>query len=81
MKKLKMKYSFKDLACLMDVSYVTFRREITGNVNLMQQLKEKGWKSYMRFRREHVLLIFKYMGYPDGYEWYENESKELGIRN
>ena len=76
-RKLKMRYSFKDLACLMDVSYVTFRREVTGNDNLMQRLKNMGWQNYQRFRKEHVLEIFKLMGYPDGYEWYENETVKL----
>ena len=79
--KLKMKYSFKDLACLMDVSYVTFRREIKGNDNLMKRLKDMGWSSYQRFQKKHVLEIFRLMGYPDGFEWYEIESNELEIRN
>jgi hypothetical protein len=70
-RKLKMKYSFKDLACLMDVSYATIRNEVTGNNNLKQRLHKMGWVSYQRFRREHVLEIFKQMGFPDGYEWYE----------
>ena len=71
-KVLKMRYSFKDLACLMDVSYVTFRREMSGNAQLIQRLHSMGWQPYRRFRREHVLEIFGCMGYPDGYEWYEN---------
>ena len=76
-RKLKMRYSFKDLASLMDVSYNTIRSEVTGNDNLMQRLKNMGWQNYQRFRKEHVLEIFKLMGYPDGYEWYENETVKL----
>ena len=71
-----MRYSFKDLAYLMEVSYHTFRNEVTGNDKLMQRLKETGWQSYQRFRREHVLEIFKAMGYPDGYEWYEKVTND-----
>ena len=73
-KKLKMRYSFKDLSALMEVSYHTFRNEIMGNDMLMQRLKGMGWLSYQRFRREHVLEIFQVMGYPDGYEWYEKQQ-------
>ena len=70
-KKLNMRTSFKDLSVLMEVSYHTFRNEVTGNNCLMKRLTGLGWRSYQRFRREHVLEIFKTMGYPDGYEWYE----------
>ncbi len=73
-KILRMRYSFKDLASLMEVSYTTFRREVVGNEKLMQLLREKGWRSYKRFRKEHVLEIFRLMGYPDGYEWYEERE-------
>jgi hypothetical protein len=76
--KLKMRYSLKDLACLMEVSYHTFRNEITGNASLMGRLREMGWLPYQRFRREHVLEIFRVMGFPDGYEWYE---KELDVKS
>jgi hypothetical protein len=41
----------------------------------MQQIREMGWEPYQRFRREHVLEIFKVVGYPDGYEWYEKEKE------
>ena len=71
-KKLKMRYNFTDLAYLMDVSYRTIRQEVKSNTQLMQQLHDMGWQPYKRFRKEHVLAIFKFMGYPDGYEWYEN---------
>ena len=69
---LKMRYSFKELACLMDVSYKTMRNEVTGNNVLMLRLKEMGWRNYQRFKKPHVLEIFKTMGFPDGYEQYEN---------
>jgi hypothetical protein len=77
-KYILMKWTtFKDLAGMMGVSYATLRREIMGNDSLMQRLHEMGWRQYQRFRREHVLEIFKLMGYPDGYEWYEKECREL----
>jgi len=72
--KLKMRYSFKDLAVLMGVSYKTFYNEVSGDVHLMQRLKSMGWKSYQRFRKEHVIEIFNVMGYPDGYERYNEKQ-------
>jgi len=72
--KLKMRYSFKDLSVLMGVSYKTFYNEVSGDVHLMQRLKSMGWKSYQRFRKEHVIEIFNVMGYPDGYERYNEKQ-------
>ena len=69
-----MRYSFKDLAVLMGVSYKTFYNEVSGDVHLMQRLKSMGWKSYQRFRKEHVIEIFNVMGYPDGYERYNEKQ-------
>jgi hypothetical protein len=60
----------------MDVSYKTMRNEVTGNEPLMQQLKGMGWQNYQRFRKQHVLEIFKSMGYPAGYEWYNGRKQE-----
>jgi hypothetical protein len=77
---LKMRYSYKDLAGLMDVSYNTMRRNITGNEQLMQQLKEMGWAPYQRFRQNHVLEIFKSMGYPAGYEWYSQKQEDANVQ-
>jgi hypothetical protein len=75
-RELKMRYSYKDLAGLMDVSIRTMRKEITGNEPLMQQLKGMGWQSYQRFRKQHVLEIFKSMGFPSGYEWYNQQQEQ-----
>jgi len=74
---LKMNYSFKELALLMEVSYKTIRNEVLENNELMSKLKEKGWRRYKRFRKSHVLEIFKVMGYPNGYEHYEHYEKEI----
>jgi len=71
---LRMRYSFKEVADLMDISYKTMRNEVTNNDTLMLRLKELGWRSYQRLRKPHVLEIFKTMGYPNGYEWYNNEA-------
>ena len=70
-KILKPRYSSKDLACLLEVSYATFRNEMSANAQLKRRLRDMGWKPYRRYRKEHVLEIFKELGFPDGYEWYE----------
>ena len=70
-KTLNMRYSRKDMANLMGISYTTFRRELSINKGLKQRLANMEWRPYMHFRKPHVLEIFKSMGYPHGYEWYE----------
>ncbi len=72
-KKLPMRISFKELASMMDVCYSTLRNELNLHAGLVERLEKMGWRSYKRLRRNHVLEIFKVMGFPDGYEWYENE--------
>ena len=71
MKTLRMFYSSKELAAMMDMSYNTFRTELRRNDALNRQLTAMGWRNYKRLYKKHVLEIFKVMGYPDGYEWYE----------
>ena len=70
-----MRYSFKELSILMDIPYSSIRNEVTGNDTLMIRLKEMGWHSYQRLRKPHVLEIFKTIGYPNGYEWYDGEFR------
>jgi len=71
MKTLRMYYSEKELAAMMDMSYNTFRAELCRNAILYRQLTAMGWKNYKRLCKAHVLKIFKVLGYPDGYEHYE----------
>ena len=70
-KNLRMYYSSKELAAMMDMSYNTFRAELRRNGILYHQLTSMGWSNYKRLRKAHVLEIFKVLGYPDGYEHYE----------
>jgi hypothetical protein len=70
-KTLRMYYSSKELAAMMDMSYNTFRAELRRNAALHRQLTAMGWKNYKRLYKAHVLEIFKVLGYPDGYEHYE----------
>jgi len=70
-KTLRMFYSSKELAAMLDISYNTFRAELRRNPALQRQLAAMGWLPYQRLRKPHVLEIFKTLGYPDGYEHYE----------
>ena len=73
-KTLRMYYSSKELAAMMDMSYNTFRAELRRNTILHRQLSAMGWCNYKRLCKAHVLEIFKVLGYPDGYEHYEPSS-------
>jgi hypothetical protein len=70
-KILRMYYSAKELAAMMDMSYNTFRAELRRNGALHGKLTAMGWHNYKRLCKAHVLEIFKILGYPDGYEHYE----------
>ena len=71
-KSLRMYYSAKELAAMMDMSYNTFRAEMRRNAVLHHQLTAMGWCNYKRLCKAQVLEIFKVLGYPDGYEHYES---------
>jgi hypothetical protein len=66
-----MYYTAKELAEIMDMSYNTFRAELRRNSILHRQLAGLGWLPHKRYYKVHVLEIFKVLGYPDGYEHYE----------
>jgi hypothetical protein len=70
-KTLRMFYTAKEIAALMDMSYNTFRAELRRNDVLYRQLTAMGWRNYKRLYKAHVLVIFKALGYPCGYEHYE----------
>jgi hypothetical protein len=70
-KILRMYYSIKELAAMMDMSYSTFRLELRRNGALYTKLSAMGWSNNKRLCKAHVLEIFKILGYPDGYEHYE----------
>lgn len=73
-KVLPMRISYKQLADMMEICYTTIRLEINSNAALLKNLQEMGWQPYHRLRKKYVIEIFKYMGFPDGYEWYEKEN-------
>jgi hypothetical protein len=72
-KRLRIIYSAKEMAGMMDMSYTSFRTELRYNRELYGKLVSMGWRNYRRLRKAHVLEIFKVLGYPAGYEHYEHE--------
>ncbi len=70
-KILRMYYTAKELAAIMDMSYNTFRSELRRNGILYRRLSDMGWRNYKRLCKSQVLEIFKVLGFPDGYEHYE----------
>jgi transposase len=73
-KKLRLFYSAKEVAAMMDVSVTTFRRMIRRNETLAGQLKKLRWE---RFNESQVLAIFSALGYPDGFEHYESKLTKI----
>ena len=65
MKTLRMFYSSKELAAMLDMGYTTFRNELRRNAPLYSALTAMGWRNYKRLCKAHVLEIFKALGYTD----------------
>ena len=70
-KTLAMRYTFKEIAYLLNVTPKTLRKEIRENKELSQKLTEMGLTKFKRPLKKHVILIFQFFGFPDGYEHYE----------
>lgn len=70
-KTLAMRYTFKEIAYLLNVTPKTLRKEIRENKELSQKLTEMGLNKFKRPLKKHVILIFQFFGFPDGYEHYE----------
>lgn len=72
---LAMRYTFKELANLLNVTPKTLRKEINENKELSQKLTEMGLTKFKRPLKKHVIVIFQSFGFPDGYEHYERNEK------
>lgn len=70
-KTLAMRYTYKELAYLLNVTPKTLRKEIRENEELSQKLTEMGLTKFKRPLKKHVIVIFQFFGFPDGYEHYE----------
>jgi len=71
-KMLRMRYNYGEVANMLDVSSKTLRNEIRRNQALSSLLSRMGLGTdYKKPLRKHVIEIFRYFGFPDGYEHYE----------
>lgn len=70
-KILAMRYTYKELAYLLNVTPKTLRKEINENKELSHKLTEMGLTKFKRPLKKHVIVIFQFFGFPDGYEHYE----------
>jgi len=72
-KMLRMRYNYVEVAQMLDVSPKTLRNEIRKNQALSTNLSRMGLGvDYKRPLKKHVVEIFRFFGFPDGYEHYES---------
>jgi hypothetical protein len=71
-KMLRMRYNYDEVAHMLDVSAKTLRNEIRRNADLSAQLSRMGLgATHKKPLKKHVIEMFRYFGFPDGYEHYE----------
>jgi hypothetical protein len=69
----KLYYSRSEIACLYEISPRSLRKEITTTKGLLKQLSKIGYDHHSKrpLHRKMVIQIFRSMGAPAGYEYYE----------
>ena len=71
-KSLRMRYNYDEVAQMLDVSSKTLRNEIRRSPALSAQLSGMGLGTeHKKPLKKHVIEIFRFFGFPDGYEHYE----------
>jgi hypothetical protein len=71
-KFLRMRYNYDEVAQMLDVSTQTLRNELRRSSALSAHLSGMGLgTTYKKPLKKHVIEIFRYFGFPDGYEHYE----------
>ena len=75
-KMLRMRYNYEEVARLLDVSPKTLRNEIRNSQILSSHLSRMGLgTAHKRPLKKHVIEMFRFFGFPEGYEHYENVEK------
>ena len=68
-----MRYNFEEVANMLDVSAKTLRNEIRRSPALSAHLSDMGLGSeHKKPLKKHVIEIFRFFGFPEGYEHYEH---------
>jgi len=71
-KSLRMRYNYEEIALMLDVSAKTLRKEIRRSPALSAQLSGMGLGTeHKKPLKKHVIEMFRFFGFPDGYEHYE----------
>ena len=71
-KMLRMRYNYVEIANMLDVSAKTLRIEIRRNQALSSHLSRMGLgTAHKRPLKKHVIEMFRFFGFPEGYEHYE----------
>jgi hypothetical protein len=67
-----MRYKYDEVAQMLDVSTQTLRNELRRSSALSAHLTSMGLGTmYKKPLKKHVIEIFRYFGFPEGYEHYE----------
>jgi hypothetical protein len=71
-KMLRMRYNYEEVALMLDVSAQTLRNEIRRSSVLSAHLSGMGLgTTYKKPLKKHVIEMFRFFGFPEGYEHYE----------
>ena len=71
-KMLRMRYNYEEVARMLDVSPKTLRNEIRRNQTLSSHLSRMGLgTAHKKPLKKHVIEMFRFFGFPEGYEHYE----------
>ena len=71
-KLLRMRHNYEEVAQMLDISAKTLRNEIRHDTALSSQLSRMGLgTTHKKPLKKHVIEIFRFFGFPDGYEHYE----------
>ena len=75
-KMLRMRYNYEEVARMLEVTSKTLRKELRKNETLSSQLSRMGLgTAHKRPLKKHVIEIFRFFGFPDGYEHYEGAER------
>ena len=70
---LRMRHNYEEVAQMLDVSPKTLRNEIRRSPTLSSHLSRMGLGTeHKKPLKKHVVEIFRFFGFPDGYEHYES---------
>jgi hypothetical protein len=71
-KMLRMRYNYEEVARMLEVTSKTLRKELRKNETLSSQISSMGLgTAHKKKKKKHVIEIFRFFGFPEGYEHYQ----------